>query len=202
MPWRHVCVQDASAQVSVPGPVARAQHAGLGRGVCRQSGYSEPFPHSSPLCTCQLSCPTHRIPARKRKHEPGLLLCILPSCPPPTPGQKGQEGAGEQEGQGAGSAASGLQQWGLLNAEEPQNQGLPSGATHGRVTCTGLWFLDICCQAHSGRSLSLPPLHLPGSGVGALPGAFIFILKRPLGSSSPSMARQVGDSVSPSVPGQ
>ena len=44
-PGEQVCVQDASAQVSVPGPVARPQHAGLGRGVCRQSGYSEPFPH-------------------------------------------------------------------------------------------------------------------------------------------------------------
>ena len=58
-------------------------------------------------------------------------VCILPSCPPPTPSQKGQEGCWGQEGQGTGSAASGLQQWGLLDAEEPQNQGLPSGAAHG-----------------------------------------------------------------------
>lgn len=127
--------------------------------------------------------------------------CILPSCPPPTPSQKGQEGCWGQEGQGAGSAASGLQQWGLLDAGEPQNQGLPSGAAHGRA-CTGLWFLHICWAHSVQKSLSCLPFTSLSLGWGALPGAFIFILKRPLGSTSPSMARQVGASVSTSVRGQ
>lgn len=103
-PGEQVCVQDASAQVSVPGPVARAQWLGPStqgwEGACvGRVATQSPSPTSSPLCTCQLSCPcSPRIPARKRgKHEPGLLLlhpAVLSSPYPRPKGTGGVLGAG------------------------------------------------------------------------------------------------------------
>lgn len=91
--------------------------------------------------------------------------CIVPSCPP---SQEGRDGC----------CSSG----GLLDAQPPGNQAFPPESAHAQGL---LWFLapgHLLGPFSPGESL-LPPLRFfPGSGVGSLLGAFISILKKPLGT--------------------